>query len=111
MASAWVLALGISAGYLINKNLQMGQAIEQVVKAAPTAKPATPGPSTEAIRNVQRTVPAADRYQDMNVQDLTKRQMDSLAEGQAGAAAKVAEWEAGPAPIQGVYLNLSDRGV
>ena len=111
MASAWVLALGISAGYLINKNLQMTQAIEQTVAAAPKAKAADPGPSTEAIRNVQRTVPAADRYQDMNVQDLTKRQMDSLAEGQAGAAAKVAEWETGPAPIQGVYLNLSDRGV
>jgi hypothetical protein len=92
MASAWVLALGISAGYLINKNLQMGQAIEQVVKAA-------------------RTVPAADRYQDMNVQDLTKRQMDALAEGQAAQASTVAAWEAGPAPIQGVYLNLSDRGV
>ena len=110
MASAWVLALGISAGYLINKNLQMGQAIEQTVKAAPKAKPADPGPTTEAIRNVQRTVPAADRYQDMNVQDLTLKQMDGLREGQAAAAAKVAEWEAGCGPIQGVYLNFSDRG-
>ena len=56
--SAWVIALGLSAGYLVNKNLQMTERLEQQVKVhQEEAKPADPGPTSEAIRTVQRTVP------------------------------------------------------
>ena len=109
--SAWLLALGLSAGYLMTKKVTMGQALdEQVKKQNESVEPERNGPSSEAIRNVQRTVPAADRYQDMNVQDLTKKEMDGLAAGQMQQRERVAEFEAGLQPMQGVYLNLCDRG-
>tara|TARA_Y100001972_G_scaffold118034_1_gene157697 strand:- start:2171 stop:2509 length:339 start_codon:yes stop_codon:yes gene_type:complete len=110
--SAWVLALGMSAGYLINKNLRMGDRLqEQVLLYQEQAKPADPGPTTSSIRKVQKTVPPADKYQDMNIQDLTQEQVTRFAAAQENAHQQVAAYEEGPGPIQGVYLNVGDRGV
>ena len=110
--SAWMIALGLSAGYLINKNLTMTARIpENVAVHQSAAKPATDGPPTQEIRKVQRTIPLSDRYQDMNLQDLPKRQADALAQNQDDAHREVAQYEAPVIPeIQGVYLHF-DRGV
>ena len=109
--SAWVIALGLSAGYLINKNLKMTEKLEQQVKVhQEQAKPADPGPTTERIRNVQRTVPDADKYQDMNLQDLSRERVAMLTSERERAHQEVAAFEQGPPPIQGVWLNLGDRG-
>ena len=110
--SAWVIALGLSAGYLINKKLQMTERIEEHVKVyQEQAKPADPGPTTETIRTVQRTVPDGDKYQDINVQDLNRKQVAVLTSAREKAHQEVAAYEQGPPPIQGVWLNLNDRGV
>lgn len=109
--SAWIIALGLSAGYLINKNMQLTTRIEESVKTHHSAaKPATDGPPTETIREVQRSIPLADKYQDMNAQDLTRREMDRLAGLQEARHQEVAAYEAPSLPeISGVYLHL-ERG-
>ena len=110
--SAWVIALGLSAGYLVNKNLQMTERLEQQVKVhQEEAKPADPGPTSEAIRTVQRTVPDADKYQDMNMQDLDKERVKLITTERERAHQRVVQFEEGPPQIQGVWLNYGDRGV
>ena len=109
--SAWVIALGLSAGYLINKNLKMTEKIEQMAKVHhDQAKPANPGPETETIRQVQRTVPVGDKYQDMNLQDLGTKDVQSLTKSAQRIPEEVARFEQGPPPIEGVWLNPFDRG-
>ena len=110
--SAWVIALGLSAGYLINKQLHLTEKLDEQVRVHhERAKPANPGPTTEAIRDVQRTVPDADKYQDMNLQDISSERVKQLTTSRERAHQEVAAFEAGPPPIQGVWLNLGDRGI
>ena len=109
--SAWVIALGLSAGYLINKKLQLSQRLEEQVAAHhSSAQPANPGPRSEEIRNVQRTVPDSERYQDINVNELPPREVQKLTDAREAAHQEVAQYERGPPPIQGVWLNVADRG-
>ena len=109
--SAWLIALGLSAGYLINKQMQMAQKLdEKVLEHHSAAAAARPGPATEEIRKVQRTVPDSEKYLDMNVTELPPERIRALQAAREEASAEVAEFEQGPAPIQGVWLNLGDRG-
>ena len=109
--SAWVIALGLSAGYLINKQMQMGQRLdEKIHEHHSRAQPAEPGPETAEIRKVQRTVPDADKYQDINTPELPRERVRELAGYREAAHQEVAAYETGPPPIQGVWLNLGDRG-
>lgn len=110
--SAWVVALGLSAGYLINKNLVMGSRLaESITTFNSAAKPATDGPPTREIRRVQRTLPDADKYQDMNLQDLASNDVKELTQVQAAAHQAVSAYESFEASpqIEGVYLHF-DRG-
>lgn len=108
--SAWVIALGLSAGYLINKQLHMTQRLDEKIKEHHSrAQPATPL-ATEEIRKVQRTVPDSEKYQDMNVQELPTAEIKKLTTAREAAHQEVAAYEAGPPPIQGVWLNFGDRG-
>ena len=110
--SAWVIALGLGAGYLINKNLQMEGRLQESVKAFNSAaRPASPGPRSEEIRNVQRRVPDSERLQDINVQDLPREQVQRLASYREAARGDVEAWESGPEPIQGVFLVYDNHGV
>ena len=109
--SAWIIALGLSAGFLINKNLKFQEKLNQQTKIhQEQAEPANPGPTTERIRKVQRTVPDADKYQDMNLQDLDRRDVQQITSAREKAHQEVAAFEAGPPPIEGGWLNFSDRG-
>ena len=64
--SVWVIGLGLAAGFLINKNLTMDHRIKDATKKYNEAAQS----ETQEIRKVQSTVPLADKYQDMNLQDL-----------------------------------------
>lgn len=109
--SAWVIALGLSAGYLMKKKLLLTEKLDEQIKVHhESAKPAAPGPTSEAIRDVQRTVPDADKYQDMNVQDISRERVNQLTAARERAHQEVSAFEAGPPPIQGVWLNYGDRG-
>ena len=52
----------------------------------------------------KRTVPDSEKYLNFNRTDLTPEQERNLSERWSDAHDEVASWEAGPAPIQGVYL-------
>ena len=110
--SAWIIALGLSAGYLINKKMQLTQRLEEQIHDKHShAKPANPGPETSEIRNVQRRVPDSERYQDINVTELPPEEVKKLTGFREAAHQQVAAYEAGPPPIHGVWLNLGDRGL
>ena len=112
--SAWVIGLGLSAGYLINKNLAMDSRMQESIKMHnESAQPATDGPPTETIRQVQRSLPVADKYQDMNLQDLPKKDADDLARRQEEAHQAAARYEMPTAlpEIEGVYLSFDRHGV
>lgn len=109
--SAWVIALGLSAGYLMNKQLQLGQRLEEKIHEHHSrAQPANPGPKTEEIRNVQRQVPDAVKYQDMNVTQLPTERVNELVAKREALHQEMVAYEAGPPPIEGVWLNVGDRG-
>lgn len=110
--SAWILALGVSAGYLINKNFQMNARLKEGVKVfEESAKPADPGPESKEIRKVQRTVPDADKYESMNLQDLSREDVNYLQDARARDFNEVVAYESGVPPIQGVYLTFDNHGV
>jgi len=105
--SAWVLALGLSAGYLINKKMHMKTRIEESITKF------NDDGATSEIRAVQRTVPLADKYQDMNLQDLSSQDTQSIVTEQERAASQVAEFENQHAlpTIEGVFLSYDRHGV
>jgi len=109
--SAWVIALGLSAGYLMNKNSQITTKLEAAAKEFNSAaKPDVNNPSEE-IRQVQRTIPDSERYQDLNMQDLTRTDVKQILKTRDSAHEQVAAYEASTYPIEGVYLNFDNHGV
>lgn len=112
--SAWLIALGLAAGYLMQKNVQVRSRLEAVTKQFHSeAQPESKGPSSEVIRTVQRTVPDSEKYQDMNVQDLNRKEVDHLVSEREAAAQEVVNYETAVrmAPIEGVYLHYDRNGV
>tara|TARA_B100000579_G_scaffold408294_1_gene396310 strand:- start:47 stop:397 length:351 start_codon:yes stop_codon:yes gene_type:complete len=115
--SLWVIALGLSAGYLMNKNLQpqlMQRLEEQKTAYNSAANPETAGPPTSTIRHVQRTLPDADVNESMNIQDLTADDARAIRADYARASAEVHEYENAMGlspPIQGVWLTKDNYGV
>lgn len=102
--SAWTIALVVSSLYLMQKNMKVGPDLNALEKKYnDRSKPDEPLSST-GIRNVQRTIPAADTYQDMNIQDLPKKDVANLVAARNAAHDEVTAYEEGPPPIQGVYL-------
>ena len=105
--SGWVLALGMGASYLMMKNnaSQISALDQATTKFNSAAKPATPGPTSEAIRDVQATVPKGDRFQDMNPKTslLDRKGLEGM---QSEAKENVSAFEnAAQVPeIQGVYF-------
>ena len=109
--SAWILALGLSAGYLVRQNLQVKTTLETAEKVYNA--PREGGEKGQEIRQIQRQVPIADQFQDMNLQDLSGKDARRLAENQRSAADDVIKYE-NPEPlpeIQGVWLNFDNRGI
>lgn len=109
---AWVLALGLSAGYLINKNMAMASRLQQSINAY-NAEAADDDPklASSEIRKVQATVPAADRFEAMNIQDLQDADVRTINSARESAKQAVADYEAGQGPIRGIYLTFDNHGV
>ena len=110
MSSVWTIMLGLSAGYLINKNLtyktmQLQKAQKEFNSAA---APSAEAPMTEQIRDVQRAVPASVVNESMNVADLTRKDLKLLQSARDAAAQQVVQYESPQVPvIEGVYLDYS----
>ena len=112
--SAWGIGLALSAAYLpgakelkklriANKQI-MDESIAEFQQSATKADPSLP---SSKIRKVQRTMPPADRYQDMNLQYLDPRDADAIVKQRDRARAEVVAYESQASPpIQGVYLHL-----
>ena len=102
--SAWIIGLGLAAGYFIQKKFEMGETIEAAAKKVNGSGP------TEGIRKVQRTVPDSDKYEDINVAQLPAKDAEWLrSHGQVIREARDQfEKQAGPPPIQGVWLNVAE---
>ena len=104
--SAWAIGLALSAAYLIQKKLRITNRLDESIADFQSAAKPDCLPSSE-IRKVQATVPAADRYQDMNMQDLDPRDADAIVKQRERARADVVAYESqAPPPIQGVYLTF-----
>ena len=116
---AWVIALGLSAGYLINKQMQISQRVSESVKAyeheraLPPMAPTHPAgiiPTTSGIRKLQGTVEPAVVYDDINNTELNKTEVSKLLDARESAADEVERFETQPGyRVQGVLLNY-DRG-
>lgn len=117
MASTWVIALGLAAGYLMNKNLaptSKGNRLEQAQQQFnDAAQKADPGPESEEIRSIQRTVPAADLNESLNIQDLSRADVQAIQASRQKAAGDVVRYEAPLSlpEIEGVYLHFDNHGV
>ena len=110
--SAWVVALGLGAGYLINKNtIIQDKLAESVAAFNSSAKPATGGVTSSEVRDAYKRTDFV-KYGDMNA-DLPKKQMDALLEKERVRESDVERFDAGPpAPqIQGVMLTYDRLGV
>jgi len=110
--SAWLIALTLSAGYLVNKNLKITNRMDQSIKEYQSNAAPAEGLQTETIRKVQRAVPLGDSLQDLNLQDLSRGDVKALSAERARAAAEVVAYESPTVPeIQGVYLHYDRNGI
>ena len=97
----------------MQKNQAVQNRLQEAVKEFhEEAKPAK-GLKSSDIRHVQRTVPDADKYQDMNVQDLSREDVNAIARRREQAAEEVTTYENAVSlpPIEGVYLHFDRHGV
>ena len=121
--SAWVVGLALSAGYLINKNLHFKSKIDKLEEATTkynnAVEPASPGPTTKAIRKTQsdptRTVgKSGGRYDDFNQENGTSRaEMNQVLAVQDSLAQEVQNYELPPRfpEIEGVMLLRDNFGI
>ena len=112
--SIWLITLGLAAGYLMQKNTQHVNQLDQAKRDFNSAaEPANPGPRSDEIRTVQRAIPAADRNESLNVQDLTTQDARQIRAHRDEAAQQVVSYENAfvTPPIEGVYLHYDNHGV
>jgi len=106
--STWLIGLGLSAAYLINKNLQMtGQLNESIAQFENSgAEPSSDGATSAEVRKAHTRTDFV-KYGDMNT-DLPKRQMELLSAGEAKHASEVQAYDQQGAagPILGVMLQF-----
>lgn len=101
--ATWVVALALSAGYLVNRKMALGAQVEKL--ADEHHKPlveSTDGVSSKEIRAVNRDL----RYVDNDDYDmrLPKEEVRALKAKQQAARAEVQQFD-GAAQIQGVFLQ------
>jgi hypothetical protein len=105
--SGWVLALGMGVSYLMLKNntMQLSMLEQSRTQFNSAAQPETKGATSEAIREVQATVPKGTRFEDMNLKTaLTERQgLEQMQKEQTGQVAAYENAVRVP-EIQGVYF-------
>lgn len=109
MSAAWVLMLGLAAGYLANKRMALGSSLEFAEREINSTTQADPHLPSQHIRGVQRQ-PNLDRYENMNTQDVTPQQLERLAVNGDRIQSEAAEYERhGTRQIIGEWFSM-DRG-
>ena len=107
--SAWVIALGLAAGYLMNKNTAIASRLDNSVSEFQGAsKPATDGVTSQEVRNAYKRTDHVT-YGDFN-EELPKTEMNSVVAAQKRAADAVEAYDsAAVVQIEGVMLQYGDQ--
>ena len=105
--SAWVVFVGLGAAYLINKQLQMQSVLQEAINEEEHAQ----HQDVTEIKKAQARYPEDERFLNMNRRDLSRKDTQFLVDEWDRAKAEVQQYEAGPAPIQGVFFVPDARGV
>lgn len=108
--SAWLVLLGVSAAYLIHKNMQHGAMLDEAMQEFNSAAKPADGLQTEQIRAAQRTVDAGTVNGDINVPQLPIDDTRALIKAQNSAAQVVSSYEGPPIEIEGFYLMKENTG-
>ena len=109
--SGWIIALGLAAGYLINKNLAITGRIEKAVNEFEgQAAPATDGVTSAELRSAWKRTDHV-KYGDMN-HELPKAEKDALVLAEQSERDAVQKFDSADAPlqIQGVMLQHPQLG-
>ncbi len=108
--SAWIVGLALAAGYLINKNIQVSNRLQDsIAEHHSSAKPATDGVTTSEVRASWANTDFA-KYGDMS-EDLTRSQKDALNSNVQQQQQVVQQYDGLAAtPIQGVLLTYDRFG-
>jgi hypothetical protein len=119
--SAWVIALALSAGYLINKNLQVKSQLEQASTKfhSQDAEPAEPGPTSQEIRSKQQDPNITGSRSGGKYDDFyqgvgsSKQHMQQVVTAQDSQQAAVQEFESRYAlpEIEGVMMLRDNFGI
>ena len=104
--SGWVVALGLGAGYLINRKLNLDDKLNGAKEDMNPPKEATGPFTTATIRKTYKLLDGV-KYGDMN-ERLSQAEKDTLLTNQKEAASEVSQWDAsqGSAPVEGVVLTM-----
>ena len=105
--SAWVLGLALSAGYLINRNLQIHRRLETATQQYQNAAaPATGGVTTEEVRTAWKDTVGTKI--DTMAEELTSSQKALLHERVQQQRQVVDQFDAPSTPqIEGVMLHYA----
>ena len=109
--SAWLVALGLGAGYLVNKNMIFRTQLENSVSEYQNAaEPATGGVTSAEVRKAHKRIDHV-LYGDYNA-ELPRKDVDAISKQQASAASAVQQFDSEqPSVIQGVLLHYDHLGV
>ena len=109
----WLVMLALGTSFLMQKNQRQLMALEHVRRQVNSAAdPADPGPETREIRNVQRSLPLSETVGELNMQDLSRKDVATIQGAHAAAAQEVTQYEAPVLPeIEGVYLQFDNFGI
>lgn len=107
MSTAWVIGLGLAAGYLINKNLQVSGLIDKAQQNYNnSAAPSTDGATSSEVRAAWANTDFV-KYGDMQ-EDMPKSQKDLLVARTEQQRQTIESYETPPGSvreIQGVLLT------
>ena len=105
--SAWVLGLALGAGYLINKNVQVSNRLQDsVAEYQSTAEPADEGVTSEEVRKAWMNTDSV-RNGDF-AEEIPRERRASIQHAQQMAERAVQQFEAPTTqPIEGVLMTFS----
>lgn len=109
--SAWVVGLGLSAGYLINKNISFtGELDKSIAAFQGAAQPATSGVTSAEVRQAYKSTDFV-KYGSMN-EELSASEKNALLSRETAQASAVQSYDGSPSePIQGVVMQYDRLGV
>lgn len=111
--SAWLIGLGLAAGYLINKNMHIASQLDQSIAEFENsgAEESTDGATSAEVRQAYKRTDFV-KYGDMNT-DLPRKQMEALSAGEQQHASEVQQYDQGGqgGPILGVMMQYDRLGV